>query len=48
MNIWDIYNYENNQQDALHSLIYYFKSALRVSGDILAHHQEHLTIYSIF
>ena len=28
-------NYENNQQDALYSLIYYSKSALHVSGDVL-------------
>jgi len=39
-------NYENNQQDALYRLIYYSKSALHVSSDIFAHHQEHLTIYS--
>ena len=29
------YNYENNQQDALYRLIYYYKSALHVSGDVL-------------
>jgi len=34
------YNYENNQQDALYRLIYYYKSALHVSGDIFAHHQR--------
>jgi hypothetical protein len=28
------YNYENNQQDALYRLIYYYKSALHVSGDV--------------
>jgi hypothetical protein len=33
--------YENNQQDALYRLIYYSKSALHVSGDVFAHHQEH-------
>ena len=39
--------YENNQQDALHRLIYYSKSALHVSGDIFAHHQEHLTVFTV-
>ena len=28
--------------------IYYSLSALQVSGDVFAHHQEHLTIYSIW
>jgi len=41
-------NYENNQQDALYRLIFYSKSAVHVLGDIFAHHQEHLTIYSIW
>jgi hypothetical protein len=41
------YNYENNKQDALYRLIYYSKSALHVSGDIFAHHQEHLTIFTV-
>ena len=41
------YNYENNQQDALHRLIYYSKSALHVSGDVFAHHQEHLTVFTV-
>ena len=40
-------NYESNQQDALYRLIYYSKSAVHVSGDILAHHQEHLTIFTV-
>ena len=40
-------NYENNQQDALYRLIYYSKSALHVSGDVFAHHQEHLTVFTI-
>jgi hypothetical protein len=40
------YNYENNQQDALYRLIYYFKSALHVSGDDFPHHQEHLTVFT--
>jgi len=28
-------------------LIYYSKSALRVSGDVFAHHQEHLTVFTV-
>ena len=27
-------------------LIYYFLSALHVSGDVFAHHQEHLTVFT--
>jgi len=42
------FNYENNQQDALYRLIYYSKSAVHVSGDVLAHHQEHLTVFTVF
>jgi hypothetical protein len=41
------YNFENNQQDALYRLIYYSKSAQHVSGDVLAHHQEHLTVFKV-
>ena len=41
------YNYESNQQDALYRLIYYSKSALHVSGDVFAHHQEHLTVFTV-
>jgi hypothetical protein len=41
------YNYENNQQDALYRLIYYSKSALHVSGDVFAYHQEHLTVFTV-
>ena len=41
------YLYENNQQDALYRLIYYSKSALHVSGDVFAHHQEHLTVFTV-
>jgi hypothetical protein len=39
----NLVNYENNQQDALqvYRLIYYSKSAVHVSGDVFAHHQEH-------
>jgi len=40
-------NYENNQQDELYSLIYYCKSALRVSGDVFAHHQELLAVFTV-
>ena len=40
-------NYGSNQQDALHRIIYYSKSALQVSGDVLAHHQEHLTVFTV-
>jgi len=35
------------QQDALYRLIYYYKSALNVSGDFFAHHQEHLTVFTV-
>jgi hypothetical protein len=31
----------------LRGLIYYSLSALHVSGDVFARHQEHLTTYSI-
>ena len=31
----------------LYRLIYYSKSAVRVSGDIFAHHQEHFTIFKV-
>jgi len=41
------YNYENNQQDVLYWLIYYSKSALHVSGDVFAHDQEHLTVFTV-
>jgi hypothetical protein len=40
-------NYENNQQEALYRLIYYSKSALHVSGDAFAHHQENLTVFTV-
>ena len=43
----DHFNYENNQQDALYRLIYYSKSALHVSGDVFAHDQEHLTVFTV-
>jgi len=41
------YDYENNQKYALYRLIYYSKSALNVSGDFFAHHQEHLTAFTV-
>jgi hypothetical protein len=40
-------SYKNNQQDALYRLIYYSKSALRVSGGVFAHHQEQLTVFTV-
>jgi hypothetical protein len=43
-----IYHYEYNQQDALYGLIYYSKSALHVSGNVFANHQEHLTVFTVF
>ena len=30
----------------LYRLIYYSYSALHVSGDVFAHHQEHLTVFT--
>ena len=30
----------------VYRLIYYFWSALRVSGDVFARHQEHLTVFT--
>jgi hypothetical protein len=29
-------------------LIYYSESALRVSDDVSAHHQKHLTLFTVF
>ena len=40
-------NYENNQQGALYILNSYSKSAVQVSGDVFAHHQEHLTVFTV-
>jgi hypothetical protein len=40
-------SHKSNQQDAIYRLIYYSKSALHVSGDIFAHHQEHLTVFTV-
>jgi hypothetical protein len=39
-----ITNTTNKMQ--LYRLIYYFKSALHVSGDVFAHHHEHLTLFT--
>jgi hypothetical protein len=47
MNESYIYKYENNQQGALYILIYCSKSAVRISGDVFAHHQEHFTVFTI-
>jgi hypothetical protein len=33
--------------DELKLRIYYSKSALHVSGDVFAHHQEHLTVFTV-
>jgi hypothetical protein len=35
----------NKQQ--LYRLVYYSKSALQVSGNIFAHHKEHLTVFTV-
>jgi len=42
-----VYNYTNNQKDALYRLIYYSKSAVHVSGHVFAHRQEHLTVFTV-
>jgi len=31
----------------IYRLIYYSKLALHVSGDVFAHHQEHLTVFTV-
>jgi hypothetical protein len=31
----------------LYRLIYFFLLALHVSGDVFAHHQEHLTVFTV-
>jgi hypothetical protein len=40
--------YGNNQKDAMYRLIYYSKSALHVLDDGFTHHQEHLTVFTIY
>jgi len=47
-NHYFFYNYENNQQNATMQVNLLSLSALHVSGDVFANHQEHLTIYSIW
>jgi len=41
------YSYENNQQDALYRLICYSKPVLHVAGDVFAHNQEYLTVFTV-
>ena len=36
----------NKMQLRVYRLIYYSKSALHVSGDAFAHHQEHLNVFT--
>ena len=36
-----------NKMHYIRRLIYYSKLALRVSGDVFAHHQEHLTVFTV-
>jgi hypothetical protein len=45
--IYENLNHENNEQDALYKLIYYSKSALHVSSNVFANHQEHLTLFRV-
>jgi hypothetical protein len=35
------------KHNALYRLIYYSKSAVHVSGDVFARHQEHLTVFIV-
>jgi hypothetical protein len=41
------YNYENNKQYALYRLIYDSESAVHVSGNVFAHHQEHFPVFTV-
>jgi len=36
-----------NKMHYIRRLIYYSKSALHVSGDVFAHHREHLTAFTV-
>jgi len=36
-----------NNKMQLYSLIYYSQSALHVSSDVFAHHQEKLTVFTV-
>jgi len=42
-------SYENNQRDALYRLnyLYYSKSDVQVSGEVFAHYQEHVTVFTV-
>jgi len=40
-------DYENNQQDALHRLIYYSKLAVHFSDEVFVHHRECLTVFTV-
>jgi hypothetical protein len=42
-----VYDYENNKQDALYILIDYSKSAVHVSCYVYAHHQQHVTVFTV-
>ena len=41
------YKCVNNNQDALYRIIHYSKSALHVSGDVFAHNQERLAVFTV-
>jgi hypothetical protein len=41
-------NYEYNQLDATLQVNLLFLVALHVSGDVFAHHQKHMTVFSAF
>ena len=43
--IYVIMKVSNKMQ--LYRLIYYSRSALRVSGNVFAHHQEHLNVFTV-
>ena len=42
-----IRDHEHNQQEAIYILTYYSQSALHISCDVFAHHQENLTIFTV-
>ena len=46
MNPCIVINCESSQQQ-LYRLIYYSKSSLHVSGDVFAHHQEYLSVFTV-
>jgi len=41
------YSFMKVNKMQLYRLIYYSKSALHVSGNVFAHHQEHLTVFTV-